>query len=41
MAALLAERNFHFVLQEYNGGHNYTAWRRDLIDGLVYLFPPL
>jgi enterochelin esterase-like enzyme len=38
MAGYLAERAFHFQYHEYNGGHNYPAWRNDLAAGLEFLF---
>ena len=40
MAELLEQRGYAFAYHEYNGGHNYTAWRSDFIEGLEYLFPP-
>ena len=36
--ALLSAQGYQVPLREYPGGHNYTAWRDDLADGLVYLF---
>ena len=38
MAALLEERGYAFIYQEFNGGHNYTSWRNDLADGLIHQF---
>jgi enterochelin esterase-like enzyme len=38
--ALLAERGFDVTYREYNGGHNYTAWREDVWRGLEHLFGP-
>jgi enterochelin esterase family protein len=38
MRDLLTERNYRFDYREYNGGHNYTAWRDDVAHGLVALF---
>jgi len=26
--------------REYSGGHNYPAWRDDLVRGLERMFPP-
>jgi enterochelin esterase family protein len=39
--ALLAERGFAVTYREYNGGHNYTAWREDVWRGLEHCFGPL
>lgn len=39
MHALLLARGYDVVYHEYNGGHAYTAWRDDLVDGLQHLFP--
>jgi enterochelin esterase family protein len=38
MAALLAQRGISGHYNEYAGGHNYTAWRNDLPQGLEYLY---
>ncbi len=35
----LALRGFQVRYHEYNGGHNFTAWRNDLGHGLEWLFP--
>ncbi len=39
MRALLKSRVFSLAYREYNGGHNYPAWRDDLWRGLEHLFP--
>jgi enterochelin esterase-like enzyme len=38
MAALLEERGFDGHYNEYAGGHNYTCWRNDLVNGLEFLY---
>jgi enterochelin esterase family protein len=38
MAGRLTEGGFSFAFQEYYGGHNYTSWRNELADGLLYAF---
>jgi enterochelin esterase-like enzyme len=38
--ALLSERGFDVTYREYNGGHNYTAWREDVWRGLEHMFGP-
>lgn len=38
MAALLQERSFEYAYREYAGGHNYTCWRNELVEGLLYAF---
>ena len=38
MRKLLLERGYDVVYQEYNGGHNYPAWRNQLGQGLEALF---
>jgi len=38
MNSLLKQRGYDVAYREYNGGHNYTAWRDDLWRGLVHLF---
>ncbi len=40
MKADLETKGYPFTYQEYNGGHNYPAWRNDLAAGLETLFPP-
>ncbi|HSJ53894.1 MAG TPA: alpha/beta hydrolase-fold protein [Anaerolineae bacterium] len=35
----LTLRGYQVRYREYNGGHNYTAWRNDLEHGLEWLFP--
>jgi enterochelin esterase family protein len=37
---LLAERGYDVAFREFNGGHNYPAWRNDLPHGLEHLFGP-
>jgi enterochelin esterase family protein len=36
--ALLTACDFDVTYREYNGGHNYTAWREDVWRGLEYMF---
>lgn len=36
--ATLVEKGYSVTYQEYNAGHNYTAWRDDLISGLEIMF---
>jgi enterochelin esterase family protein len=38
MAELLEERGFDFRYDEYAGGHNYRAWRKEVAAGLEFLF---
>ncbi len=38
---LLASAGHQVELREYSGGHNYPAWREDLVHGLERHFPPL
>jgi enterochelin esterase family protein len=38
MYKLLSKKGYQVSYQEYNGGHNYTAWRNDFWRGLEYLF---
>jgi len=38
MHALLVERGYDAAYREYNGGHNYPAWRDDVWRGLEWLF---
>ncbi len=40
MFALLEEKGYGVTYNEYEAGHNYTAWRNDLWRGLQTLFPP-
>lgn len=40
MRALLQAKAAAVDFHEYNGGHNFTAWRDDLPRGLAALFPP-
>ncbi|MGD9091440.1 MAG: alpha/beta hydrolase-fold protein [Anaerolineales bacterium] len=39
MYKLLSKKGYQVSYQEYNGGHNYTAWRNNLWRGLEYLYP--
>ncbi len=39
MAPLLAASGHRVEYREYNGGHNYPAWRDDVWRGLQWLFP--
>ncbi|WP_164008477.1 alpha/beta hydrolase-fold protein [Pyxidicoccus trucidator] len=39
MAPLLTASGHRVEYREYNGGHNYPAWRDDLWHGLQWLFP--
>jgi enterochelin esterase family protein len=39
MHQLLASRGYDVTYREFNAGHNYPAWREELADGLVWLFP--
>jgi enterochelin esterase family protein len=34
----LVGKGYSVSYQEFNGGHNYTAWRDDLISGLEIMF---
>lgn len=38
MWALLVEQGYQVAYHEYNAGHNYTAWRDDVANGLECLF---
>ncbi|AKF79630.1 esterase [Myxococcus fulvus 124B02] len=38
---LLRASGHRVEYREYSGGHNYTAWRDDLVRGLECLFPPI
>jgi enterochelin esterase-like enzyme len=38
MAEMLGERGFNGDYHEYQGGHNFPAWRNDLGKGLEFLF---
>jgi enterochelin esterase family protein len=38
MAAALQEQGYDVAYREYSGGHNYTAWRDDVVDGLIALW---
>lgn len=38
MHTALVENGYKVHYQEYHAGHNYTAWRDDLIEGLEQLF---
>ena len=38
LGSLLQERGYSATLRQYNGGHNYPAWRDDLACGLEALF---
>jgi len=38
MAKFLEERGFDSRYHEYTGGHNYPAWRNDVLAGLEFLF---
>jgi enterochelin esterase-like enzyme len=40
MHALLQQRGYDVAYREYNGGHNYPAWRNDVWRGLEALFGP-
>jgi enterochelin esterase family protein len=35
---LLLDKGYDVTYQEFNGGHNYVAWRDDVWRGLVRLF---
>jgi enterochelin esterase family protein len=37
-AALLRQKKYRLTYHEYQGGHNFTAWRDDLWHGLVALY---
>jgi enterochelin esterase-like enzyme len=39
MHALLKERGYDVTYREFNGGHNYPAWRDDVWRGLEHLYP--
>lgn len=39
MEPLLAKAGHRVEYREYNGGHNYSAWRDDVWRGLEWLFP--
>lgn len=34
----LQERGYDVAYHAYHGGHNYVAWREDLVNGLQYMF---
>jgi enterochelin esterase family protein len=38
MAKLLTRKGYEVTYREYNGGHNYPAWRDDVWRGLETLF---
>jgi enterochelin esterase-like enzyme len=38
MAEVLRVNDYDVTYREYNGGHNYTAWRDDVERGLIALF---
>jgi len=38
MHTLLINQGYTVAYREFQGGHNYTAWRDDLAAGLEYLF---
>jgi len=38
MHALLQQRGYDVAYREYNGGHNYPAWRDDVAHGLEWLY---
>ena len=38
MAEVLRVNDYDVTYREYNGGHNYTAWRDDVERGLMALF---
>jgi len=38
MSSLLQEKGYKAAYQEYAGGHNYTSWRNEVWQGLVYHF---
>ncbi len=40
LAPLLSEAGHQVTLREYSGGHNYPAWREELVHGLERHFPP-
>ncbi|MDY7226259.1 alpha/beta hydrolase-fold protein [Hyalangium rubrum] len=40
MFPVLKEAGHRVRYQEYSGGHNYPAWRDDVVQGLEWLFPP-
>jgi enterochelin esterase-like enzyme len=35
---LLDQKGYAFMYKEYAGGHNYTSWRNELAEGLIYQF---
>ena len=39
MIALLDKRQYNVIYREFVAGHNYTAWRDDIWDGLETMFP--
>ncbi len=39
MQPLLQEKGYQVIYREFNGGHNFTAWRNDIWRGLEALFP--
>ena len=39
MQPLLQEKGYQVTYREFNGGHNFTAWRNDIWRGLEVMFP--
>lgn len=37
---LLRRHGVDHSAREYTGGHDYVCWRRGIVDGLAWLFPP-
>jgi enterochelin esterase-like enzyme len=38
MYTLLKDKNYTIKFHEYSEGHNFTAWRNDILRGLETLF---
>jgi enterochelin esterase family protein len=38
MATLLRENGYKLACREFNAGHNFTAWRDNIVHGLLWLF---
>jgi enterochelin esterase family protein len=38
MAAVLRQNDYQMAYREFNAGHNFTAWRDNIVQGLLWLF---
>jgi enterochelin esterase-like enzyme len=41
MHALLVEKKYRVKYREFSAGHNFTAWRNDVPNGLEYMYRPI